>query len=118
MKKYLLYRDRPEDADEEQCAELIAVEHGTDIDDVLDELISAIQDDVGETPEFKHCDCDVYPPELERRDPVTANGEYSIVAAVEPPSAPENILVDYTVFEEDEAQQRVIDGQPDRRCLY
>ena len=117
MKKYLLYRNRPEDADEEQRAELIAVEHGNDIDAVLDMLISAIQDDVAETPGFECCDCAVYPPELERRDSVTENGEYSIVTAVIPPSAPENILVDYTVFEEDEAQQRVIDGRPDRRSL-
>lgn len=109
MKKFILYRNRPDGADINQRPELIAVEIGPDIISVTEDLMASIKIDLDETPEYLGSACQIHPPELERTDPATGKREYSMIAAVIPMSAPRNTLVEYTVFEDDEAPRKIVD---------
>ena len=58
--KYKLFRS-PGDLDKAvRKHELVAVETGKNIDDVVDALIRAVRDDLAEMPEYAHCETVVY----------------------------------------------------------
>ena len=97
MSKYVLYRtaidDRPIDE------ELVAVEFGASFDDVLEDLLEAIRDDLSGSPEYASCEVAAYGPEDEEE---MAGPDYELMGVVSPPTASENILVDYVVREIEE----------------
>lgn len=95
MKKFLIYRlvggkDAP-DCQEE----LVAVEYGEDIDSVTQALVDAVNDDTAELDEAAGCDTFAYGPE-----PSDAfDCDYELTGVISPPSAEDNIIVDYIVRE-------------------
>lgn len=97
MSKYVLYRTAIDDQPIDE--ELVAVEFGASIEDVLEDLLQAIRDDLSGSPEFANCDVDAYGPEDEDD---MSGPDYVLMGAVVPPNAPANILVDYVVREIEE----------------
>lgn len=55
--------------------ELVAVETGKNIDDVVDALIRAVRDDLAEMPEYAHCETAAYAPE-----PVQEHRRVSVIS--------------------------------------
>lgn len=94
MSKYVLYRTAIDDQPIDE--ELVAVEFGASFEDVLEDLLQAIRDDLSGSPEFANCDVDAYGPEDEEG---MTGPDYELMGVVLPPTASENILVDYVVRE-------------------
>lgn len=97
MSKYVLYRTAIDDQPIDE--ELVAVEFGASFDDVLEDLLEAIRDDLSGSPEYANCEVAAYGPEDEEE---TAGPVYELMGVVSPPTASENILVDYVVREIEE----------------
>lgn len=102
MNKYVLYRigiveEDEEDREEVEAEELVAVEYGNSIDDVLDNLLRAVRDDLSEMPEYAQCEVNAYGPHFEYR----SGNTYDMTGVVCPPAAEKNILIDYIVEEEE-----------------
>lgn len=102
MNKYILYRigiveEDDEDRDEVEAEEMVAVEFGDTIDDVLENLLRAVRDDLSEMPEYAQCEVNAYGPHSEN----CSGNTYDMMGVVCPPAAEKNILIDYIVEEEE-----------------
>ena len=89
MNKYILYRvglasDEEENQAADQEAELVAVEYGGDLDDVLEDLLRDVRDD------------------LAGMDENAGQPPFDFLGVVLPPYAEKNILWDYTVEVEEQ----------------
>ena len=67
MNKYILYRvglasDEEENQAADQEAELVAVEYGGDLDDVLEDLLRDVRDDLAGMDENAGCDVEAHGP--------------------------------------------------------
>ena len=82
--------------------ELVAVETGKNIDDVVDALIRAVRDDLAEMPEYAHCETAAYAPEPVQEHRRVRRYQYEMMGIVYPQYAEKNILIDYGVIEEAE----------------
>ena len=102
MNKYILYRigltsneDENQVADQE--AELVAVEYGGDLDDVLEDLLRDVRDDLAGMDENAGCDVEARGPQENYDQP-----PFDFLGVVLPPYAETNILWDYTVEVEEQ----------------
>ena len=103
--KYKLFRS-PGDLDKAvRKHELVAVETGKNIDDVVDALIRAVRDDLAEMPEYAHCETAAYAPEPVQEHRRVRRYQYEMMGIVYPQYAEKNILIDYGVIEEAEYQR-------------
>lgn len=97
--KYKLFRSLGEiDVNYEQH-ELVAVEYGASIDDVVPALVKDIEDDLLSTPEYAKCRVAGFSPQPS--DDVFGRYEYTMLGVVYPPYASENILIEFGVTEEE-----------------
>ena len=96
--KYKLFRS-PGDLDKAvRKHELVAVETGKNIDDVVDALIRAVRDDLAEMPEYAHCETAAYAPEPVQEHRRVRRYQYEMMGIVYPQYAEKNILIDYGVM--------------------
>lgn len=96
MNKYLIYRligDEEESAEEE----LVAVEYGWAFEDVEQSIYDAINADLSELPESKGCEV-----MCEQVDDGSEDIVLDFIGIIVPPSAPENIIMHYSVRTEHE----------------
>ena len=103
MNKYILYRNGIYEEDEDDGAdreveELVAVEYGQALDDVLEDILRDIRDDLTSMAEYAKCSADAYGPIDEDYD----NAPFNFMGVVIPPAAEKNILIDYTVEVEEQ----------------
>ena len=102
MNKYILYRvglasDEEENQAADQEAELVAVEYGGDLDDVLEDLLRDVRDDLAGMDENAGCDVEAHGPYENYDQP-----PFDFLGVVLPPCAEKNILWDYTVEVEEQ----------------
>lgn len=96
MNKYMVYRivgDEEESTEEE----LVAVEYGLTAEDAEQSIFDAINADLSELPESKGCEV-----MCERIDDGSGESGLEFVGIIVPPSAPENIIMHYSVMVERE----------------
>ncbi len=92
MYKFLINRLLDEDGYEDKGEELVAVEHGTSFDEVVDRLCKAVCDDLAEMPENKGCEV------LCQFDQTSVDGgKLEAIGIVEPPNGGKNRLVFYAI---------------------
>ena len=82
--------------------ELAAVEYAPDIYAATDPLVRAVTDDLAGMPEYARCETTSFAPELVQPYRKVKRYNYVMVGQVIPPNAPENILIEYGVIEENE----------------
>ena len=100
--KYKLFRS-PGDLDKAvRKHELVAVETGKNIDDVVDVLIRAVGDDLKKKKEYAHCDTAAYALEPVQEHRRVRRYQYEMMGIVYTQYAEKNILIDYGVIEEAE----------------
>ncbi len=102
MYKYILYRigltsDENENQETDQEAELVAVEYGNALDDVLEDLLRDIRDDLAGMDENAGCDVEAHGPQENYDQP-----PFDFLGVVLPPYAEKNILWDYVAEVEDQ----------------
>ena len=100
--KYTLYRSFGNLDDEVRKHELTAVEYGPDIYAVTDDLVRDVADDLAEMPKYAGCETTAFAPEPVHPFSKVKRYGYVITGQVIPPNAPENILIEYGVIEENE----------------
>lgn len=97
MEKYILYRlgklNEDNEVDPSDSEELVAVEYGNTLDDVLEDILRGIRDDLEGLGEYAKCSFDAYGP----TDQNYTHPPFSFMGVVVPPAANANILYDYTV---------------------
>ena len=102
MNKYIMYRigltsDEEENQAADQEAELVAVEYGNDLDDVLEDLLRDVRDDLAGMDENDGCDVEAHGPQENYDQP-----PFDFLGVVLPPYAEKNILWDYVVEVEEQ----------------
>ena len=100
--KYTLYRSFGKLGNDVMKHELAAVEYGADIYCVTDALIRDVADDLAEMPEYAGCETTAFAPEPVQPFHNVKRYSYIMVGQVLPPNAPQNILIDYGIIEENE----------------
>ena len=103
MNKYILYRngiyeEDEDDGEDREVEELVAVECGQALDDVLEDILRDIRDDLTSMAEYAKCSADAYGPIDENYD----KAPFNFMGVVIPPVAEKNILIDYTVEVEEQ----------------
>lgn len=91
MNKYLIYRSVG-DIEESTEEELVAVEFGFNYADVVQRIVEAINADLSELPESRGCEV-----MCEQVDESDGENMMEFVGIIMPPSAPENIVMLYSV---------------------
>ncbi len=97
--KYILYRSFGDLDKNVKKHELVAVEHGNDINDVTNALIKAAADDLAGMPEYEHCETAAYAPEQVKDFRKVRRYQYEMMGIVYPPNADKNILIDFGIVE-------------------
>lgn len=82
--------------------ELAAVEHGSDIYDVTDALVRDVTEDLAEMSEYAGCKTTAFAPEPVQPFRKVKRYDYVMTGQVIPPNAPQNILIEYGIVEENE----------------
>ena len=100
--KYTLYRSFGNLDNEVRKHELVAVEYGPDIYAVTDDLVRDVADDLAGMPEYAKCETTTFAPELVQPYRKVKRYGYIMTGQVIPPNAPENILIEYGIIEENE----------------
>lgn len=103
MNKYILYRIGVDDEDNEdnedrEAEELVGVEFGDTLDDVLEDLLAGIRDDLSGMDEYAGCEVNAHGP----LDDNFNQSPFNFIGVVLPPVAEENIVVDYIVEVEEQ----------------
>lgn len=99
--KFLIFR--PEENAPNQKGELVGVEYGQTIQDVVDNLVRAINDDLAARPENRGCEIFTYPPDSlgstmkTMQSPTLAGTIYEFTGVVAPVYASTNTLYPYMV---------------------
>lgn len=104
--KYKLVRFLGDVDDEPRKYELVAVEFGNSIDEVMPALIQDVNDDLAGLPEYKGCHTAAYLESSEGSigtlDSCIDEGDFGMMGVVYPLVAEKNILFDYDVMVEEE----------------
>lgn len=100
--KYTLYRSFGKLGNDIMKYELTAVEYGADIYCVTDALIRDVTEDLAEMPEYAGCETTAFAPEPVQSFHNAKRYSYVMMGQVLPPNAPQNILIDYGIIEENE----------------
>ena len=100
--KYTLYRSFGKLGNDIMKHELTAVEYGADIYCVTDALIRDVTEDLAEMPEYAGCETTAFAPEPVQSFHNAKRYNYVMTGQVLPPNAPQNILTDYGIIEENE----------------
>lgn len=98
MNKYILYRigindEDDEDSENREAEELVGVEFGDTLDDVLEDLLAGIRDDLSGMSEYEGCEVNAHGP----LDDNFNQSHLNFIGVVLPPVAEENIVVEYVV---------------------
>lgn len=99
--KYTLYRSFGNLDNEVKKHELVAVEYGPDINTVTNDLVRDVTDDLAEMPEYAGCETTSFIPEPVQPFRKVKRYSYVMIGQIIPPNAPQNILIEYGVIEED-----------------
>ena len=100
--KYTLYRSFGKPGNDVINHELTAVEYGADIYCVTDALIRDVTEDLAEMPEYAGCETTAFAPEPVQSFHNAKCYSYVMTGQVLPPNAPQNILINYGIIEENE----------------
>ena len=100
--KYILYRSLGSIEKDVKKHEIVAVEFGESIDDVVEDLIRDAAHDLAAMPEYEHCSTAAYAPEPVKEFRRVKRYQYEMTGIVYPPYADKNILIDFGIVEEDE----------------
>lgn len=98
--KFLIFRTENDDLD--QKGELVGVEYGAGIDDVIHKVICAINDDLAAQPENQHCEIHTYAPDtlgstLLKKLTTSPETRYEFMGVVAPLHSSQNVLHPYLV---------------------
>ena len=99
--KYKVYRSLGDLDKQVTKHTLIAVEYGKDIYDVTPALVKAVTDELMNSPEYDKCDAWANAPEEIGSFRRVKRYNYEMLGVVSPPNAPENILIDFGIVEEE-----------------
>lgn len=100
--KYKLFRSFGDLDQQITKHELVAVEFGKSIDEVTPALIKRVAEDLAGLPEYEHCETGAYAPErVDTHHRKVKRYQYEMTGLVSPPSAAENILIDFGIIEEE-----------------
>ncbi len=100
--KYTLYRSFGKLDNDVMKHELTAVEYGADINCVTDALVRDVTEDLAEMPKYIGCETTAFAPEPVQPFHNVKRYSYVMIGQVLPPNAPQNILIDYGIIEENE----------------
>lgn len=100
--KYKLYRSLGNLDYQVKKHTLVAVEFGSDIFDATDDLIRAVNDELGNDPEYEGCHTYANAPEMVHSTRRVKRYDYEMLGVISPPNAPKNILIDFGIIECDE----------------
>ena len=92
--KYLLYRSPGSIEKAVTKHELVAVEFGTDIYEVTEELIKAAAQDLAGMPEYEGCQTAAYAPEPLKPFRKVKSYDYEMMGVVYPAPGDESIMLD------------------------
>ena len=103
MNKYILYRiglnsEDNDDREDQEAEELVGVEFGNTLDDVLEDLLAGVREDLSGMGEYAMCEINAQGPLFDNFN----NPPFNFMGVVIPPVAEENIVVDYIVEVEDQ----------------
>lgn len=101
--KYKLYRSFGDLNKQITKHTLVAIEYGKDIYDATPDLIRAVSDELANSPEYDKCETYAYAPEDIPLHFKVKRYDYWMRGVVSPPNAPENILIDFGIIEEEES---------------
>ena len=102
--KYILYRSFGDLDKDIKKHELVAVETGRNIDDVVDALIKAAADDLAGLPEYEKYETAAFSPERTKDFRKVKRYAYEMTGIVYPTYGDKNILIDFGIIETDEEE--------------